>query len=506
MTKYVPKKYAEKLKRKMEENEQMFGGEYWSPNNHWTNWIPGQSAFKYGLMAGEGVARFRGRTTPANKKAKIKNNFSFSKDLISFMPPVSPKSTSMSYGSSKMGSSSRSSKSVFWPASKSHGGKYRGRLGKGPKRKVGKRKTKKKISKKTKKTYRKRFTKRKQYMRLCKIWKSENRGTLSDPNVVYLGCGAPTTRVSRLSTDAMIFELMRGAGIHIENWSDTVPGVGAYSNIYSIRVFYFDSPINGTLANYEVNFGTSTTFTTLAQNVYNAMVSSYTNNTTHIFQNAEFYAWTNDFAAQAASQNNRTILSTVNLKGFTVEFNIAQTMLVQNQTKAGLAVGGDTDDDQVLDIAANPVYCKIFKRNGNTFLMKRNSTSSATGFQADYSTGIISAQAANFGNHMKEPGQNFLAPCIGSGIIAPGDIKSLSTWRKQRMSFQSFHNKFARQHTAALTELIDVGQVAMIAAEHQLKSEAGEHDILLHYELNTTIKLRYHHKPARALVQITEIN
>jgi len=336
--------------------------------------------------------------------------------------------------------------------------------------------------------------------------KYENRGSVTDPDCVYLGVGPPLLELWTSVCRAIVFELFRQKGDIIESWAEGFADIRTASNPLKIRYQWFEYA--GDTAGGEVIFSVTagSTFGAVATQLATSITTNWSSNGTHFFrQIAMFYDTSN------STEQTQQIVAKIDPAKFILKISEFDNLMVQNQTLAGLAASPDGDDDKTNAVTVNPLYCFTFQRSGNTFYPKWRAYSDASyqGFTADYSTGVIKTTAADSLPEIgKEPGNIFVGVRkYGKAILAPGAIKRLSNNYSRSLSLNAYVKifmPFIRDND--YDQAVSFGSSSLIAAEKQLQSVAGENPIILAYEINRTMKIAYSYSTWSKPVQEVSVN
>lgn len=354
------------------------------------------------------------------------------------------------------------------------------------------------------KTTKRRIVRRGRYVQGVTL-KQESRGTVSDANAVYIGCGSPGNFCAQAYVYCVLRELFKQAGWTIESWSQPfgdISGVPSLTTQYfSIEMRYHASPSS----TVEIPDVTQLDPTLTMEGIENAIISNirtaWTASTVH-----EITQWTLRAHETALSNNFEKTVASIDANRFKIKLIVNQNLLVQNRTKSGVDVAGETADTD--NIYANPLYGVVYKTKGNGFYPKWRPRTDASylSFHADAITGVISNTAAlSLPNDGEQPNKLlFKGTKTARDKIEPGAIKQLYNKSMGVFTAQKFLEMFRTWFAQTTTyDHCIFGNSQMIGYEKMLSASTAEPDVTIGYENNQTITAMYQYSPSRSIPAIT---
>lgn len=335
--------------------------------------------------------------------------------------------------------------------------------------------------------------------------KREGRGSVTDPNAVFIGQGPAASLIVDCFYGCIVRELFRQAGYAVESWAqpfvDMIGGGSSYpaSSQYTIEYYYHGTPNSTTegSSGYTIPSGTSTTIQQVVTGLADAVRASFGTTLVHEIIAFRFYN------AKVSNGTTAVPMSLSYIKCDNMSFKVSswQNMLLQNRTLAGLSASPDADADSRDNILANPLYATVYRVKGNTFIPKwRNASDlSYTGFSAGAVTGLIVTNATD---SLPEQGVQpakvlFNGTKVSRDRIEPGAIKQLKTSSTQQYSMKRFAEVFRTSlDNGTATDQVSYGQSHLIGYEKMLSvTPSTENPILVAYETNQTVKVDYRYNP-----------
>lgn len=324
------------------------------------------------------------------------------------------------------------------------------------------------------------------------VIKREGRGVETDANTVFVGQGPNVYLIIKGMVASLMRELFRQAGYTVESFQQQFQDFAVYEHY--VDMFWRATP----LSTSESSFTYTITGADTIEFIVDAMVGQIQTG----FSGAAVHEFTKMRLSYTTPGTGPARISTafIDLNNFYFMVKMAQNMLIQNQTKGGVA---DDPDEIELDrdsIYANPLYAITYSTSGNGFYpgWRAPTDASYESFHAGGVTGLISTTAAD---SLPEEGQEpstglFKASSTRRERLEPGTIKNLKLNYTRYLSFQKAMFDLRRFWEASgQTDHTDFGLSQMIAFEKMLKSTDSEFDISVAYETNHTIIVKYHYTP-----------
>lgn len=357
---------------------------------------------------------------------------------------------------------------------------------------------------------RRKYTRRRRVFKRSKfvqgvVLKHESRGTLTDPNAVYVGVGSPGNFCAQVYIYCVLRELFKQAGWTIESWSQPftdIAGVPAFTTqIYSFEYNWHGSPNSPTEGTQAVQLDPALTLEAIINAIIASIRTTWGAVTVHEF--TTFKLREHDTAFASAIEKS---VASIDANRFKVKLVVNQNLLVQNRTLGGN--GSSVPSEDVENIYSNPLYGVVYKAKGNGFYPKWRARSDASyvGFHANPTTGVIEATAIdNLPQDGEQPNKFlFKATKTARDKIEPGAIKQLYNKSVGTFTAQKFLEMFRTWFNAATTvDHCIFGNAQMIGYEKMLSASASEPDITVAYENNQTISAMYQYSPSRSIPAIT---
>lgn len=330
----------------------------------------------------------------------------------------------------------------------------------------------------------------------------ESRGTVTDPNCIYVGHGLPVAQVVRAMLRLVIKDLFKKHGVDIIDWNHNIPIQNAES--YTISLQYFATYSSSALTSFSTSV-TSGSWEDLANAWYVAMDTAFTTS----LEIPKIHK-----AILTEGPTGRTIAQ-IWLDNYNVGIQFQSWLNIQNSTLAGTGLG--TNDDQDNDINVNPIRCRKYlgQKDLNAFTPKNRTEASLatwTGFvvNPDYGTFETTSTALGDRLYQKPPLASVFEGTKSSNfVLEPGEIRTSKLVYKKNLKLQALFGKLLRFFVdrTQTKPVIYLGRTAMIAAEHKLKNE-GDADVLVSYEHNLKLGLSSTYKnPVQVpIIQILATN
>lgn len=392
-------------------------------------------------------------------------------------------------GSPSGPSSTKKAKVTSTKSSDRTGGTYQGKF------KVAK---KGKSRRGRKKKYKKRPLRYTQGM----TFKREGRGTVSDTNAVYLGGGSPCDYIVNGTIGCIIRELFKQAGVTIQSWSQRLKDFDNSWTFDAIRYKYRISVLSTTESEYDVSIpnDSESTFASIVDDVIADIRSKFGSTTVHEFN--EFQLLKRVVVNTSSPEDRQHIIASVDAKRFNLRIKLAQNLMIQNQTKGGLASLADASEDTTESIFANPLYCITYTGKGNGFFprWREDLNTNYGSFHANPITGLIKTTATlSLPKEGVEPTTRlFIGSRTKRERLEPGAIKQLVNKYDVKRSLNSLLTTLRPWFDqSGNVDRTNMGTCVMIAMEKMLQSNVNENPIDAAFEMNQTIIVDYSYRPAK---------
>lgn len=355
-----------------------------------------------------------------------------------------------------------------------------------------------KVAKKKRRTRKgRKYRQKKRFYRQGMVIKREGRGVRTDPDAVYVGQGPNTDLIVKGMAACIFRELCRQSGYTIESFQQTYSELSAFSAF--IDFFYRSSAFSTTESSFTY---TIVGGSTIDQNIDGLLASIQTavaGNQIYQFTKARMSTSPSDGVS-----NSRLTSAYIDLENFMFCVKVSQNMLIQNQTKGGVAADPDDVEDNRESIYANPLYAITFSTNSNGFwpTWREATDLSYESFHAGPTTGLINTNATNsLPSEGVEPSTTlFKESRTRRERLEPGSIKNLKLNYTRCMSFPKAMVQFRAWWLASGTaDHTDFGKSNMVAFEKMLKSTTAESDISVAFETNHTIIVKYAYTPIKRI-------
>jgi len=332
----------------------------------------------------------------------------------------------------------------------------------------------------------------------------EHRGTVDDPQCVYLGHGVPVDQIFKSVIYSIVKRLFLDHGVEIENFDAPVQiGANAPATFrYYFDVHYWASVDDDEMSDFTYVHDYSTnkrTYVDIVQNLAAAFDTALTDaGVLPSFERIEM------FIGNSTERYDNVARLPLNDCQFEMQFK--GKLSIQNTTVAN---GGEGDQKLFLDrIDTNPVKGLKYESMSatNCILPKIRSEETQAqwkAFLADKDTGLFAIKSTDLaGNHTTEKAgmnvgyykpvnpRSLRAVKATSARIEPGEIRVNYLKWSTKMKFQRFLEAVYDQvANRATTKYVKFGKVAMFGFEHAM-CQSNDSDIQLDYQSEWTIGCR----------------
>lgn len=327
----------------------------------------------------------------------------------------------------------------------------------------------------------------------------ESRGTISDPDCVYVGHGLPVGQVYRGLIRCLTRDLFKKAGMEITDWNHTIPVFG--SEQYQIYLDYYATPSSVSKSSVTTGFvsGSSTSYDSLNNTFFNALDSALDGTAVPQLNEVTLSMKTN-------SGTDHTI-AFIQLNNYKVSLSFKSYLTLQNTTKAFDPEGGEDtnleNDDEDNQVTVNPIRCRKYQTKGwtNAFIPRaRTQATTATwlGFVTNNTFGTFENTAFDLGlrQYRKPPIASEFNACTTANFnLEPGEIRTNKTSFSCYLSLQKYFEKmnpFLADRTVIESPWVPFGTAAMVACEHKLKNEEDA-EVTVSYEHNFVMDMASKH-------------
>lgn len=335
----------------------------------------------------------------------------------------------------------------------------------------------------------------------------ESRGSVSDANAVYVGHGIAYHRLVLTVSRALVKMMYSKFGWNIPDWSDTVPFSSNDTHFINLRYFVSRESADGSSVATS-GYGSGSTWNDVADALA-AIIGSVATADVQ-YDRLELYDGADVLAA------DRVMKSSFSLPRLNLSFDFTSKLKVQNVTLAGTGI--DTDDNVVTNIESNPLIGKHYGssqwQNGFTLNYRPGSSNlNWDGFLANYSTGLISTNAADSNvtgrtTYSKPPPYFHFMATKGNAVrIDPGEIQTSVIHFHTRIMFSSLMRKTHEAFAGILgstNRYFQIGFAKMLGLEKLLDAGSANETSLVnvHYEVVQKYKVAANEIPASTLPSV----
>jgi hypothetical protein len=327
------------------------------------------------------------------------------------------------------------------------------------------------------------------------IFKREQGGIITDPDMVYVGhSDAPNYAVNLVVWMAVIRKLLAKAGLAVSSFEQTTNELG----------------IDGWAVDCYWHQTTGSTVTSTYKHTFVALQSLLTNveNIASTFATGTIApdSILKDLTLTDTNLNRHARMS---FGSMNVHLRLKSLLCIQNRTLAKTT--GTADESNVNDVAQNPLYGLLYKARGSGFVPKwRDAQVQYESFMANKDSGMIIATAANsLQDTKKPPAPGYFERCkkYRKAMMTPGVVKRDYISDVLTMSFNTYWKRFnlgtSLDGTVKRTFL---GTAHMYALEKLCNTrETGEPDVTIGYEISLEVGAVVSLKAGTFCPAITEI-
>lgn len=286
----------------------------------------------------------------------------------------------------------------------------------------------------------------------------------------------------------------------ITDWSATVGGTNSVD--YTYQIIHRTDPTTSTVTSpTATNFGSSLTYSGMADELMEAILALYTTTNDHVM--IEHINFSRQFGASTDPYDEFTLP----VRQSVVCVSVLSLMTLQNITES--SSGGTDDHTQTTDVRANPVIGRMFQTLSNSFIPVAGSTDGFTSNVATSRHGQLGDTTGNM-SHPKPPNFYQNARRSGQVILQPGEIKKSKLSKTVKVGFNKLMRMFWRwlqvntSVTSAATDAyIGFGPSRMYHFEHMVKN-SSDPSVTLGYELNIFVKSYLKYWKRREALRIEE--
>ena len=347
----------------------------------------------------------------------------------------------------------------------------------------------------------------------------EYRGTINDPNCIYIGYGTPVKRVFESAIYCILKRLFLDAGIAIENYDEVVPIPSSSGTAAWTVYFNYYPTINSTaqssfFATIDYSAGKKT-YSNFVTQIVAAFDTTFSSAIPCVLHCVDLYQGV--IATPSGNSVARVYLDTA-----TINFRYKAFLESQNAT---VAPNGTADTKYNTDrIDVNPLRGKKYSvLNTNCMIPRlRDETTTPAGigylpFLADQETGLYSATATNEAGTFatlatvmgsgfyKAPEASSFQKARGVGIhLEPGEIKKDSQYFAWRGSMQRLFELIYDQIVDfATTKYVKFGRFTTFAWEH-MNQQSADVNVQVDYEGNYEVAaaMKFRKPPSVPVVRV----
>lgn len=325
------------------------------------------------------------------------------------------------------------------------------------------------------------------YNRLGSTKNAETGGvySVSTSSALYVGHSVGPNEVAAAVCRAIIKELFRQKGEHIQRWFDkplnttvSAPGLIVWS--------YWSKPTSTTATEVTVGFDNTMTYDAIATAL---------NASLNVVISGDSFTLNQVWLAVADTDGGYHTDALISCQQFTLHLYCKSNLKIQNCSKGGIVASPDNDVDEMeIDITNNPLKGKeyISKKWQNGFLplaRQRLVDTNYKSFIGDWISGVILAKGTENSSpdFVKPPPafafQNTTAKPFS---IAPGAVKTSKFVWKTKMGLNKMMAEYWFLINRVAKEDIKLGYAKMFGFEKMIDGRAGEYDISVQWELNST--------------------
>lgn len=301
------------------------------------------------------------------------------------------------------------------------------------------------------------------------VTKVEGGGSVSDPDVVFVGHGTfPVDNVILTVFLALVRKLFAAAGCYITNWEEVTPYAG------TVTITYYSDPADTTPG---------------------VLVHVYTAGSK--YRDIAIGLKTQYYALASGSQCILSKMEMGSTGGDTVKvylnqcylnIRLASELTIQNRTVSD-STGSDTTSS--LNVSNNPIYGRSYYGKGTAFIPTLlTSTSQPFAIDKSYGNFKNTATESAFSTTRKPPDASYFSGCklVKNVMVQPGEMKKDKLYSSHSMTLNEFMNLVYDEGEFTTGRLSSLGKIQMFAFEKMLNTrDADEPSVNVGYESNITI-------------------
>ena len=313
----------------------------------------------------------------------------------------------------------------------------------------------------------------------------ETNGTVTDPDVAFVGIGVNYEFVCRELCKAIVHCVFKEYGINVSNYDDRAFFVGR------LLLNHWSQPASTAITNTAVAIVSTDSFNAIATSVFNALQGLPTG------QVAKFKEFVLEDQANAVNVRDTHI----DASGLYMEVSIYAALLLQNITD-----GSGATDDQTTSVNANPLYINVYDSNSNIVYQKSRDAATLATYTPwvhynDTYPEVFTKVAATQFPAAQRPNQvaDFFsnAKMKYKRIMQPGSMKKVQLVHHFSGNFNKLYKTFADPFSGYTSVTHQKGKQRIVAFDKMINT--GE-DVSVAYEMNQKTSTKYTYKPAKEIV------
>lgn len=308
---------------------------------------------------------------------------------------------------------------------------------------------------------------------------TEIRGSLNDPDGMYLGCGPDFDELFTAWCKCVIHCLFAEAGVTIESWESVPVATSAYLLTYTVYQNFTSTAVTSRA----LAFAIGDSFETLASKFKSDIQVFIAANRFHRFATALLAISSLDFSSK------------INFDNFKYKVFVSNNLLIQNRTLSGVTTGDD-DDNLTNNVTNNPLHIRFFNCKGNALIA--NSKSGQNTLFSWTSPIITQLQSTvNLSDRHIDNSKFINAKISKSFVLDPGSIKNIKNSWSEVLYPSKIYSLLKEQFDSSISTDYSrkmFGKISLVGVDKVLKADAAEHDIDIGYELNTKLSMGYRYR------------